>query len=108
MTLKTILRRLIQEKGVTVAALSRHTGVPLQTLHGWLNGNEPKRISQLKLVADFFEVTVDYLCFSDSKLKLKSKNLSLWSTNEEVHSGIYEVTLRKIQTPSDNSRDDSK
>ena len=32
--LKSILRRIIREKGITVVALSRGAKIPVQTLHG--------------------------------------------------------------------------
>jgi predicted transcriptional regulator len=48
------LRFLISERGMTVVALSRKTGVPLQTLHGWLYGVEPRSVRQIKLVAEYF------------------------------------------------------
>ncbi|MGZ3727511.1 MAG: helix-turn-helix domain-containing protein, partial [Pseudobdellovibrio sp.] len=68
MELKTVLKRLIRERGITIAHLSRTTKVPLQTLHGWLQGAEPKSFKQVKVIADYFDVNLDYLCF-DIKLK---------------------------------------
>lgn len=59
-------------RGWTCSELSRQTGVPKQTLHNWLKGRVPRRINQLKSVAECLEITVDDLCFSDP---LQTKSL---------------------------------
>lgn len=95
MQLKLILKKLIKERGTTIAHLSRATKVPLQTLHGWLNGSEPKSLRQVKLIADYFEVDLDYLCFgikSDSKTKSPIEDF-----REEINAGVFEVVLRRVK-----------
>ena len=92
MELKKILKKLIKENGLTIVGLSRATKVPLQTLHGWLQGNEPKSLKQVKMVADFFQVDLDYLCFGIEK---KSKNITDYQ--DEINAGVFEVVLRRIK-----------
>jgi transcriptional regulator with XRE-family HTH domain len=92
MELKTILKKLIQEKGITITALSRSTKVPLQTLQGWLQGSEPKSLKQVKKVADHLGVDLDYLCFG-----IEPKKTSLDEYREEINAGIFEVVLRRIK-----------
>jgi predicted transcriptional regulator len=57
------LKYLIKDKGITVVALSKKTGIPLQTLHGWLSGVEPKKICQLKKLSNYLSTSIDDLCF---------------------------------------------
>lgn len=85
------LKKLIFEKGITVTGLSRSTKVPVQTLYGWLIGSEPKSIKQVKNVADFLAVDLDYLCFG-----ITPKQPSIFDYENEINSGIYEVVLRKV------------
>lgn len=92
MELKIILKKLIQEKGITITGLSRATKVPLQTLHGWLQGSEPKSLKQVKKVADHFDVDLDYLCFG-----IEHKKSSLDDYREEINAGIFEVVLRRVR-----------
>ncbi len=92
MELKTILKKLIKEKGMTIAALSRSTKVPLQTLHGWLQGSEPKSLKQVKKVADHLGVDLDYLCFG-----IEPKKPSFNDYQDEINAGIFEVVLRRIK-----------
>ncbi len=94
MELKGILRKLIREKGLTVASLARNSKVPVQTLHGWLHGVEPKSIRQLKAVADHLGVDLDYLCFG---IKPKLERGKLEKFEDEINAGIFEVVLRRVK-----------
>lgn len=94
MELKSILRKTIQEKGMTVVALSRTSKVPVQTIHGWLQGSEPKSVRQLKAVADCLGVDLDYLCFG---FKPKSEADKIEVFKDEINAGIFEVVLRRAK-----------
>jgi hypothetical protein len=94
MELKSVLKKLIRERGVTITHVSRSVKVPLQTIHGWLSGSEPKNLRQVKAVADYFEVDLDYLCFGIKPVEEKDP-FAIYKT--EIHAGIYEVVLRKRQ-----------
>jgi len=90
--LKSILRKTIQEKGVTVTAVARATKVPVQTLHGWLQGSEPKSIRQLKAIADYLGVDLDYLCFGINPGPDKIEMFE-----NEINAGVFEVVLRRVK-----------
>jgi transcriptional regulator with XRE-family HTH domain len=92
--LKSILRKTIREKGLTVASLSRGAKVPVQTLHGWLQGIEPKSVRQLKAIADYLDVDLDYLCFG---IKPKSENNKIETFEDEINAGVFEVVLRRVR-----------
>ena len=92
--LKIILKKLIREQGISITHLSRATKVPLQTLHGWLQGSEPKSIRQVKMVADYFEVDLDFLCFGIRQKPAKNKIEEL---QDEINAGIFEVVLRRVR-----------
>lgn len=91
--LKTILKKLIRERGMTIVALSKKTKVPLQTIHGWLQGSEPKSLRQVKAVADALEVDMEYLCFGTES---KPKN-QFEAFEDEINAGVFEVVLRKVR-----------
>lgn len=94
MELKTVLKRLIKERGISIVHLFRAAKVPLQTLHGWLQGSEPKSINQVKKVADYFDVDLDYLCFGIKQRVVKNKIEEL---QDEINAGIFEVVLRRVK-----------
>lgn len=93
LVLNKVLKRLIQQKGLTIVNLSRATGVPIQTLHGWLQGSEPKKLRQVKKVSDFLGVNLDYLCF-----EVESRKPNLSEELDEINTGPFEVILRKMRT----------
>lgn len=51
--------RLCRETGISVAKLEREVGVGNATIRGWEKSSPT--VDRLKLVADFFDVTVDEL-----------------------------------------------
>jgi transcriptional regulator with XRE-family HTH domain len=91
MKLASILKSLTNERDITVSQLSKHTGIPVQTLHNWMSGMEPRSLSQVKKVADYFKVSVDFICFGTSKESGKFHDFE-----HEINAGIFEVILRKV------------
>lgn len=57
------LRLLLKKHDLKIVDLSKKTGIPLQTIHGWLSGVEPKKLTNIKILADFFRVDIESLCF---------------------------------------------
>lgn len=99
MRLKDNLRDLIKSNGITVAHLSRATKTPLQTLHGWLSGVEPRSLKQVKVVAEYFGQSIDELCFESlaSKKKKETKRNKFEEFQEEINAGTFEVVLRRVK-----------
>lgn len=55
------LKELLEEKEITKYKFAKEINVNKQTVSFWLDGiNEPK-ISYLKIIADYFNVSSDYL-----------------------------------------------
>jgi transcriptional regulator with XRE-family HTH domain len=59
------LNDFLLKKKLSIHELSRLMDVPVSTIHGWLNGAEPKRIKDLKKVSSFLGLTIDELCFGN-------------------------------------------
>lgn len=90
-----ILRRLLIENDMTAAQLARATGIAPQTINNWLGGQEPRKLNQLKKVADYFEITLDELVYGASS-KAKEQEL-LIEYADEINAGTFEVVLRKVK-----------
>ncbi len=99
MRLKDNLRDLIKSNGITVAHLSRATKIPLQTIHGWLSGVEPRSLKQVKIIAEYFSQSIDELCFDSpsSKKKKETRKNKFEEFQEEINAGTFEVVLRRIK-----------
>ena len=55
------LKDLLKENQLTYSAVAVETGIPITTLSNYINRGSSPSILQLNLLADFFEVSVDYL-----------------------------------------------
>lgn len=53
------IQALCDERGITVAELEREAGVAQRTIYKW--GKQSPSAERLQLVADYLEVSVDYL-----------------------------------------------
>jgi len=91
MQLKKNLRKILNDRDMTAAQLSRSSGVPKTTLGEWLNGGIPRDLRKVKQVADILDMTVDQLCFGPMA---KTEN-SIEEHLDEINAGIFEVVLRR-------------
>ena len=96
MKLKNILQSLIDDRGITITHLSKKTKIPAQTIHNWLAGAEPRGLTQVKALADYFGVSVDYLCFGKIPEINNSKSFNQYE--DEINTGVFEVILRRVKT----------
>lgn len=61
-----IFERLLKERGITSAQVSRDTGIPKSTLSSWKAGGARSLSSgNMQKIADYFGVSVDYLMTGD-------------------------------------------
>jgi transcriptional regulator with XRE-family HTH domain len=88
------LRDLIKKSDLTVAQLSRTSGVSAKTIYNWLEGQKPRNFDQVKKVADYFEVSLDFICYG---IKGSSDKNSFEDFKDEINAGLFEVILRKVK-----------
>ena len=87
------LKELMAKNALNVPRLSKLTGISKQTLSNWTAGQKPKNIEQVKTVASFFNVSLDYLCFGEETMK----EPKITDYSEEINAGIFEVVLRRVK-----------
>lgn len=56
-----IFEQLLQERGITAYKVSKETGVTQSTLSDWKRGRSTPKTDNMKKIADYLGVTVDYL-----------------------------------------------
>lgn len=61
MTKIPIMFKLMEERNVTAYKLSADTGIPQSTICDWRKGVSFPKISALITIADYFDVSIDYL-----------------------------------------------
>jgi transcriptional regulator with XRE-family HTH domain len=87
------LKKAMLEHKISQKKLSTKVGLPVSTLHGWLNGAAPKNIQDLKKVASIFGLTIDQLCFDDIK-QTQPENSLVREEKVVAHFGTVELVLR--------------
>ncbi len=100
MVLKQQLSKLLKQKGLSAADLSRLSGVSRQVLSLWMSGGQPSRIEQLKKVADVLNVSIENLCFGETAQVTPTTNPSSEPMPmDEWIGGFFEVKFRRIKKP---------
>lgn len=92
-----VIRREMKSRGLTLNALSKATGVPLSSLHGWVEKRPPsgKNLHYVKKLADFFGLTLAALLFNVQESDGTSKVLF---RSEFVDSDRrYRMIIEKIE-----------
>lgn len=56
-----VFENLVKRKGVRVADVAKATGLRQQVLTDWKMGRYTPKVDKLKIIADYFGVTVEYL-----------------------------------------------
>ena len=96
MILKEQLTYLLDQEKISLSFLANETGIPVQTLHNWLNGVAPRGLNQLKKVSDFFGITIDELCFGTFS-KSDTNQEPFINYKDEINAGTFEVVLRRVR-----------
>ena len=86
MTFFNNIQRLCNEKGISVTALGQELGLSNATTAGWRKGSQP-RGKTLKMLADYFEVTVDQL-MEDSRVTITDNHGIIGSTTRPLLSSM--------------------
>lgn len=54
-----VFEKLLKEKGITPYRVSMDTGISQATLSDWKNGKSKPKADKLKIIADFFGVSIE-------------------------------------------------
>lgn len=58
---KDIFGTIVQEKGLSLYKVSKDTMIPKTIIYDWASGNREPVSEYLKTLADYLDVSVDYL-----------------------------------------------
>lgn len=91
MELAKNLTNLCEDKNLTIAKLSRISGVKQPTLHGWTTGRTVHNLDDLKKVCNVLQVSVHFILFGTSDPHESHKE-----TFEELLKGDFQITFKRI------------
>lgn len=61
MEFKERLREILKERELNYNTLAKRTGIPVTTLSNYINRSSSPSIIQLRILADYFDCSIDYL-----------------------------------------------
>lgn len=67
MEISFMLKRLLEERNMTQKQLASELGIPASTLGGYFQGTSEPDLETVKIIANFFNCTVDFLLGNKSK-----------------------------------------
>lgn len=96
------LRSLRKEKKLTQADISKRLGIPRTTYAGYENGSRNPDPETLQLLADFHDVSVDYLLGRDEKLPVETID---WSKLDPEHAERAKILIEMFESASPEGKE---
>ena len=81
---------LLKQKNITASEVSKATGIASSTLSEWKSGKHQPSADKLRRIADFLEVTVDYLMTGKDTEK-ESESGTKWYFTDETAQKAQEL-----------------
>jgi transcriptional regulator with XRE-family HTH domain len=94
------LKTLIRQQASSVNELAREINVSPKTINDWLTGRTPRDLDAVKRCAEFFKVSVHFLLYGEEDKKNLIEELL---EKTELHTGLYEITVRKVSSKRNNN-----
>lgn len=84
----------MKARGLSAAELSRKTEIPKRTISEWLGsaGRIPSKPEYYRKLSTALECSVEKLLFG----KDSTPGLEALLAKTEIHTGLYELTIRKV------------
>ena len=96
LTLGKNLTALCNKRGITLTTLARRCGVKQPTLHGWSTGRSVKKIEDLAVVCEFFDISLYEMLFGTPDLsEIEQQRI------EEIFFDEIQITIKKIKKRED-------
>lgn len=71
-----IFEQLLQKYGITAYKVAKETGITQSTLSDWKRGRSTPKTDNMKKIADYFGVSVEYLMTGETTAKKKEVSLT--------------------------------
>lgn len=91
------IKKLIKEKNLSTRKFAKDIDVAQKTVDDWIKHPDriPRDTKTLKRISEYFACSVHWLLFGeDDPTSLISNILE----KTEVHTGLYEITIKKVKT----------
>lgn len=97
-----IFKDLMEEYGITAYKVSKETGIATSTLSDWKSGRSTPKQDKLQKIADYFNVSLDYL--AGNKEKEISDNVQKTEDKLDILEDDMKILFSKAQKLSKEDR----
>lgn len=84
-----IYEQLLQEHGITSYKVSKDTGIAQSVLSSWKNGNSKPKPDKLKKIAEYFNVSIEYLMGGEDPNAIKFEKGKIIQAYHKDQEGYY-------------------
>lgn len=93
-----MFKKLCDRKGLTASDVSKATGVSGATLTSWKKGDYTPKLDKLQKIADYFQVSVDYLITGRDSKKESIEGTEYYFSDEtaEMAQEIFDDAEKRI------------
>jgi transcriptional regulator with XRE-family HTH domain len=86
----------MKQKRVSARALAKDLGLSAKTVQEWVGpgGRMPRNATHLRALSEYFDTSVHYLLFGEDDPK---SALGAILDKTEIHTGLYEITIKKVK-----------
>ena len=89
---------LIKELGLTQTDLAKQLNISQSTIASWKSRNSLPPIETLSMIADFFQVSLEWLVTEDSTSEISDHQMILLS-RKAIRNRIYDIISKKTNNP---------
>jgi len=89
------LKQLMKKKNLTGKKLSRDLNISYNSIQEWLSSRMPRDPQVLKKLSNYFNVSVYFLLYGEED---PTSLISSILEKTEIHTGLYEITVKKVKT----------
>lgn len=82
-------QKLLDQKGVTAYKVAKETGLTTATLTNWKKGRYTPKQDKLQKIAEYFDVTVDYLLTGEDAEPAEERSMNI---DERIQALIDDLT----------------
>ena len=97
--------KLKEAKGVNDFAVSKATGIAPASMSDWKNGRTELKLDKLQKIADYFEVSIDYLITGKDTEKVSDSGEKYYFSNETAEMAQELFENKDIRMLFDAARD---
>ena len=98
----SIFEMLCEQNGVTPYKVGKETHIATSTLSDWKNGKSTPKQDKLKLIADYFNVSLDYLMTGKESINVEKAQIDVQLARQQKRIKEYMLKFANLSEDKRN------